>query len=236
VVSRAAQCLLLTTFVVGCAGEVPPRFEVVDRRVGDRTPRSAECDDVDDARCLLPWPSNTYAELDPSTETGLRLAVAVNVLNGRDDPSSLRLADGFSRVSPLLAHFPAPLAQETLENGISLILVQHDHPDRGSTVPLRVETISLEDGRTLLLADPMRVLEPNADYLVVVTDSLVHEDGARVLPTRGTSLTLGLAEPASQAEADRVGDHAPSRAALSEAHIEPTTGVRLWDFTTRSAA
>lgn len=221
---------------VGCTSEVPPTFEVVDRAEGDRTPRAAECDDIEPTRCLLPWPSNTYAVVDPATETGLRLAPNVRALNPRDDGSSLGLADGFSRVSPLLARFDAPLDEATLRAGIHLYLVEPGHPDYLAEVPLRVETVTNQrDPETLLLADPRVILEPAADYLVVVTDALRSADGVPLEPTRGTEVALGLAAPASEEEAAIAGYHAPARAQLAALGIDPATVLRVWDFTTRSA-
>ncbi|MCB9597033.1 MAG: hypothetical protein H6719_30195 [Sandaracinaceae bacterium] len=236
--ARIIASTLALVFGIACTGEPPPPvFDVVDRLEGDRTPRAARCDDIEPTRCLLPWPSNTYTVADPTTETGLRLDVDMRALNPRDDATSLALADGFSRVSPLLAVFEAPLAEETLRAGIHLFLVEPGHPDRYAEVPLRVETITNQDDpQTLLLADPMQVLEADADYLVVITRDMVFADGSALQPTRGTSLALGLAEPASEDEAAIVGYHAPSRQSLSALAIEPTTVVRLWDFTTRSEA
>ncbi len=223
---------------VGCTGEAPPpMFEVVDRAIGDRTPRDAACDDLEPARCLLPWPSNTFATVDPTTETGLRLDVDVGALNPRDDGSSLALADGFSRVSPLLALFEAPLAEASLRAGIHLYLVEPDHPRSLEEVPLRVETLTNEDDPwTLLLADPRVILEPNADYLVVITDALAREDGAPIPPSRATTVALGLEPPATADEAAIAGYHAPARAHLAALGIDPASVLRVWDFTTRSAS
>jgi len=220
----------------GCASDAPPTFDVTERDVGDRTPLEGPCDAIEAERCLLPWPSNTYATVDPSTETGLRLDVDVSSLNPRDDARSLALADGFSRVSPLLASFDAPLDPATLRAGVHLYLAQPDHPDRLTEIPLRVETITNQDDpATLLLADPMQILEPNADYLVVVTDALRFEDGATPEATRGARVALDLEPPTSEAEAALAGYHAPSRALLTELDIDPSTVLRVWDFTTRSA-
>jgi len=235
--ARCTASLLLCLALAGCVGETTPEtFDVVERAVGDRTPRPGSCDEIGPARCLLPWPSNTYARVDDSTATGLRLDVDVRALNTRDDPASLTQADGFSRVSPLLAVFEAPLQEASLRAGIHLFLVQADHPNRLEEVPLRVETLTNEDDdNTLLLADPMRVLEPNADYLVIVTDDLMRQDGVAIAPSRGTEVALRLVEPASADEAAIAGYHAPSADYLAELSVDPTTVLRVWDFTTRSA-
>lgn len=235
--ARIIALSLAVVFGIGCTNEpAPPTFEVTDRVEGDRTPRAAECDDIEPARCLLPWPSNTYAVVDASRATGLHLAPNVRALNPRDDGSSLELADGFSRGTPLLALFEAPLDPTTLRDGIHLYLVQPDHPGYLSEVPLRVETTTnADDPLTLLLADPRVILEPNADYLVVVTDALKREDGMPLAPTHGTEVALGLEPPASEDEAAIAGYHAPARAQLAALGTDPATVLRVWDFTTRSA-
>jgi hypothetical protein len=225
--------LALLSLLGACA---PETFEVVDRAAEDRTPRSATCDDLDPGRCLLPWPSNRFAVADPDTATGLRLSLEPGSLNPRDDAASLARADGFSRVSPILAHFAAPLDPGTLDDGVRLLVAQPDHPARGREVPLRVETLSLDDGQTLLLADPLEVLAPNADHVVVITDALARADGTPVARPRLVEVALGLDAPATAEEAAVAGYHAPARALLAEVGLEPARVRRLWDFTTRSAA
>jgi len=228
--------IALLLLLGGCASDAPPTFEATDREDGDRAPLEGPCDAIEPDRCLLPWPSNTFAVADPETATGLRLDVDVTALNPRDDGRSLALADGFSRVSPLLASFEAPLDPDTLDAGIRLFLVQPDHPDRLSEVPLRVETVTnADDPHTLLLADPMQILAPNADYLAVVTDALRFEEGTAPTPTRGVRVALDLEPPADEAEAALAGYHAPTRARLSALDVDPASVVRVWDFTTRSA-
>lgn len=222
---RAVPLLL-----IACA----PTFEVVDRADGDRTPRQDACDEVDPGRCLLPWPSNTFAVVDETRATGLALRVDPSTINPQDDAASLARADGFSRVSPVLAYFPRALDPATLD-AIHVFLMQHDHPDRGREVALRVETIALEDGQSLLVADPREVLEPGADYAVVITNALRYVDGSIPGRSRASELSLEAIEPASAEDAAVVGYFAPLRALLDELAIDRTEVLSMWDFTTRSA-
>ncbi len=221
---------LLIALSLACSS--PP---VVDRDDGDRTPLGAECDPIDTDLCLLPWPSNTFTELDPSTETGLRLAVDPSSMNPSDDGSSLAAADGFSRVTSLVTVFDAPLDPDTLAGSFHLFLAQHDHPERGHEVPLRVEVVTDEDGRTLLSADPLEVLEAAADYVVVVTDALRYADGGAPSASPGVRVALALDRPATVEDAALAGYHAPARRLLEELEIDPEGVLRVWDFTTRSA-
>jgi hypothetical protein len=221
---------LLIALSLACSS--PP---VVDRDDGDRTPLGAECDPIDTDLCLLPWPSNTFTTLDPSTETGLRLAVDPSSMNPSDDGSSLAAADGFSRVTSLVTVFDAPLDPETLAGSFHLFLAQHDHPERGHEVPLRVEVVTDADGRTLLSADPLEVLEAAADYVVVVTDALRYADGGAPSASPSVRVALALDRPATVEDAALAGYHAPARRLLEELEIDPEGVLRVWDFTTRSA-
>ena len=69
------------------------------------------CDDLDPARCLLPWPNDRFTVADPSTPTGLRLAVPadgtpINVDGVPLDVTDQNRADGFSPASTILTFVP----------------------------------------------------------------------------------------------------------------------------------
>lgn len=222
---------IVVVILHGCGTEEPPEppvFDIVDRAVGDRTPLSRPCEDLDEARCLLPYPSNALTVVDPDSETGIRLAVDARALNGRDDPSRLALADGFSPVSPLLAAVPRPVDEGTLDAAVHLYAAD------GTEVPVRVETLVEENGETLILADPQAVLAPNADYVVVIDDALMDTDGVPFEPPRGVQVAMGLEPPLTREEADLVGYHAPIRAFVAERGLAPERVLFAWDFTTRS--
>ncbi|HEY8431567.1 MAG TPA: hypothetical protein VIL20_24475, partial [Sandaracinaceae bacterium] len=217
---------------LGCSCAGPP--PVVEREDGDRRPLAVECDPIDPIRCLLPWPSNAFAETDPASATGLRLKVDPSSMNPRDDATSLAAADGFSRVTPIATAFEAPLDPATLEAAVHLVLAQHDHAARGRSVPLRVDTVSNESGETLLVASPREVLEASADYVAIVTDELRFADGSAPVAPRSVRVALGLELPATEEEAELAGHHAPTRRLLERIGIAPERVLRVWEFTTRS--
>ncbi|MDI3284478.1 hypothetical protein [Polyangium sp. 15x6] len=244
--ARAPRPLLAYAFahaflLAGCGSDDAPVFTAPDRVEGARAPLTAPCGDPDDLRCLLPWPSSAFLTADPATATGVRLHLEATSLPVDDDPRSLALADGFSRVSPLAIGFAGPVALPAAgsftEGPVRLLLAQHDHARRGESVPLRLSATPGEDpaAETLVLGYPLHPLEPGADYVAVVLDDLKMEGGAAIEPTHQTRVALGLATPASQAEADLRGYHAPTRKLLAEAGIDPARVLRVFDFTTRSA-
>lgn len=228
---------------VSLACEVPPA-PVVDREPGARTPRSADCDPLDLSRCLLPWPSNVYTVADPSMATGLRVSLSFKSLPVRDNPASLNRADGFSVASPLAVGFPRPVDRrlhgQKQATAVRLILAQPGRPNRGEPVPLRLAVVNDSvdggmQGDSLLLAYPQRPLEFDADYVAVALDEVKADDGTSYETPALVKVALGLTPPATDEERALAAYHAPTRALLVEAGIDPAQVLRVWDFTTRSA-
>lgn len=211
-----------------------------DRAVGVRSPRTARCDSTDNLRCLLPWPSNTFARLDSSTATGVRLAVQTEGLSPGDDPAALNRADGFSRATPIITGFHSTVDPHTVGDGVTgaIRLVQASGDSVGELVPLRFSVIQALDPRdpeAAVVAYPRVLLKPATDYVVVVTAALRTLDGGPTIDGDPAGAEVGLRAPRTQAEADLAAYHAPSRAALRAAGIDLGTVLRVWDFTTRSA-
>ncbi len=209
--------LVVLTGSAGCL------FSAVERVEGTRAPRTATCGDPEEIRCLLPWPSNTFTRLDASTATGLRLAVEARALPLDDDPAPLWRADGFSRVSPLLFGIAgAPPSREALEAAVRVV-----EAPSGRIVRTHARLFT-EGDETLVLLWPRRPLAAGTDHVVAVDD---------VVPsTRESLLALGRVGAASQAEAELIAYHAPTRAALARAGIDVSTLARVWELTTRSRA
>lgn len=229
--------LLLT--LLACAD-----LTVTDRAPGVRAPLTAACDPLDEHRCLLPWPSNTFTRADPQSPTGLRLAVDPASLPVPDDPGYLNLGDGFSRITGLAAYFvggvdaaavhPEEVGPSlTAEGPLQLFNAQPGSARYGQRMALRVELVD-DSGvgapQHLLIGRPQEILEANADHVAVVLDTL----GAAEGQPRAVAVALGLAAPETEEEAALAGYHAPTRALLDEVGIDPSRVLRVWDFTTRS--
>jgi hypothetical protein len=236
--------VLLGLALVGC-GTPPPPVVIVDREPGARTPRSGPCDPLDPTRCMLPWPSNVYTVADPSTPTGLKLSIALRSLPIRDNPASLNRADGFSVASPLAVGFPRPvdhrLHGKKATSAVRLFNAQPGRALRGQALPLRLAVVNDStdggfSGDSLLLAYPLRPLEYDADYVAVALDEIVADDGSPFETPALVKVALGLTAPANDDERALAAYHAPTRALLVEAGVDLARVLRVWDFTTRSAA
>lgn len=218
-----------------------PSMPIPDRMPGVRAPLSAQCDVADPARCLLPWPSNTFTRADATSATGLRLAVTSQRLGGGDDATTLNRANGFSRVTPIITVVtgvvdPASLGEGT--NAVIRLVKSSPGMGNGTAVPLRLRAVESRTSgarpETAIIAYPLAPLEASTDYTVVVMDSVRTTDGAGPAADSIARASLGLAEPMTGTEARLRAYHAPSRAALQTASVDLNHVVRVWDFTTRS--
>lgn len=238
----AVSRLVLILLACSCAAET---FPVTPRAVGDRTPLSAACSPFDDDRCVVPWPSNTFTIADESTATGLRVQLDVTPINP-NDAGDVRMseADGFSRVSSLAVLFEGTLDPASFGGPrggvVRLFVATPDSPHYGEEVPLRIETYAdpprVSAPRCTLIADPLAVLEPETDYVAVVTDGLRAATGPTPSADPMTQVALGLTPPRSPDEARLAGYYAPVLALLEDVGVAPAHVVRAWDFTTRSIA
>jgi len=221
--------------LLACAGG-PTEFDVTPRGEGERAPLTSTCPGLDPTRCLLPFPSSTFSVADPTTETGVRIAVDPAALPTDDDPTWLNLADGFSRVSPVATAFSSPLDDATAATALHLFVAYADGAPTAREIPLRVEVVADPDeGERLLLGYPLEILPANADLVVVVDDTLRYADGATPTADRPAGLVTGTVEPETEEEARLAAYHAPTRRLLADAGIDAASVVRAWDFSTRSA-
>jgi hypothetical protein len=218
-----------------------PSMPLPPRMPGQRAPLSASCDPADPARCLLPWPSNTFTRVDMGTATGLRLAVSSQRLGGGDDATSLNRADGFSRVTPIVTVVSGVVDPASLGAGTTAIirLVKASGSGVGTLVPLRLRAIESRTSsrpETAVLAYPLTPLDASSDYVAVLMDDVRTTDGPGPTQDAIARASLALAQPTTGTEARLAAYHAPSRAALMAAGVDFSKVIRVWDFTTRSDA
>lgn len=226
---------------LGCGADAP-QFDIPDRADGVRAPLTAPCDAMDETRCLLPFPSNTFVKKDPASATGIRVQIAADSLPVGDDPFALNRADGFSRVSPLVTAFVGnvrsiPVSRDGV-GPIRLLSAQAGSADYGKSVPLRfvVEQAQGEGGRpeSFVFAYPLVPLQSGSDYVAVVLDDLPVDTSTQLSQGNPAKIALGLVPPQTEEDAKLAAYHAPTRRVLQRAGIVPQHVLRVWDFTTRS--
>jgi hypothetical protein len=218
------------------AGPIEP---VADRAAGAHVPLGIGCDPTDATRCLMPWPSSAFMQADEAQVTRLRLRVPQEGLVSGDRTTGLDRADGFSRASQLVVAFPALLDAATLGDGATgaVRLIVAEGPGRGTVVPLRPVMITPQDIRdpeTGIVAYPRRLLAPGTEHVAVVLDSLRAEGGGALVANDETRAALGLQAPRTPAQERLRAWHAPTRALLAQAGIDPARVLRVWGFVTRS--
>ena len=219
--------------LAGCQQGSP--FDVEPRAPGARAPLTSTCDEQDELRCLLPWPSSQLTQVDSTTTTGLRLAVQEDALLVDDDASFLNIADGFSRISGIATAFQVPVDPDSLqqEDAIWLFIAEPEHARYGENIPLDRE-LTQEGDDSLIIGRPRFPMPANAEHVVVVTTALTADDGGPLTRNRQTDLILDLVAPETRPEADLLAYHAPTRELLDSVGIDPQEVLRVWDFTTRS--
>ncbi|MEZ4392301.1 MAG: hypothetical protein R3A48_14525 [Polyangiales bacterium] len=247
---------LLAALALGCGSSAPSPDDAAaradaaavdapplpERAAGARAPRTAECDDADPARCLLPWPSDAFAEAAPGSATGLRLRVSTARTLNRDDVTVLSRADGFSRATPVLTSVPFEVDRGTLGDNLTAavrLVVAEPGDDFGAAVPVRMNVVpdpEAEVPGSLLLAFPRRPLRAASEHVAALVDSVRSASGASPVADRRTLVALARQPPATDEERAAVAYFAPSRRALLAAGIDLARVARVWTFTTRSAA
>lgn len=211
------------------------------RAAGERAPRTANCDDLDPARCLLPWPSDAFAERDPASATGLRVRVAMGSTINREDLSVLGRADGFSRASPVLTSVPFAVNAMTLGDGARAALrlvVSEPGEAFGTLVPVRMHPVVDDEAEvpgTVLIAFPRTPMRAASEHVAVLMDDVRSPEGRAAQADDRTRVALGLRAPTSADERAWAAWNAPVRSALQAAGIDTAHVVRAWTFTTRSA-
>ena len=238
----------LVPFVLAAASAAscdppPPTFVVTPREAGVRAPRTAACGELEDRHCLLPWPSSTFLRADPSTETGVSVDVDVASLDPADDANAWA-SDGFSPVTSVMTAVDGAIDLASVRSpegdvggALRLFVASPDHPDYGEEVPLRIELVTDDRGEgttSMLVGDPLALLDASTDYVAVLTDAVRTTAGASVPVPHATEVALGLVSPASEEEASLAGYHAPTVTLLEDVGIDPAHVIRAWDFTTRS--
>ncbi len=213
--------------------------------LGDHNPA---CDQIDERHCLLPFPSDVFTTNDPTTDTGMRIALPafgmpVNADGVVADGSDWSASDGFSPGAMALVHLPGidlersgapPITDigRSLDADSPTVLVDLD---TGERVPHWVEydaNASSAD-TSLLILRPARALAEGHRHAVVMRD-LVDEAGTPTPSSRVFGAYRdGVPTDSTTVEARR--DHMEMLFAdLQAAGVGREGQVVAWDFTVAS--
>jgi hypothetical protein len=207
--------------------EVAEEVTVVpDRARGERAPLSARCDDIEPTRCFLPWPSSAFLVADATRDSGVRMALATDELPA-DEGTEHLLADGFSRVSPIVTVLPAGVATED----VRMRAFVAEPGDFGREIPIDSLIVPGRfDDPTSIVGYPFAPM-PAATEIVVIVEA---PTAIAALRTPAVAIGLGLQVPATAAERRRAAYFAPARELLAPI-IDADRVLAMWDFVTRSA-
>ena len=155
------------------------------------------CDPLGGARCLLPFPNDYFTVRDGSTETGRRIALALdatpaNAAGVHIDPTELNRNDGFSPGSAIVALLPgidlaasgaAPITDmaSSLDRDAPIVVID---AETGRRHPYWAELDSRapDDAHRLLFVRPAEALREGHRYIVGIRD-VVDRAGQPLAPS-----------------------------------------------------
>lgn len=160
--------------------------------VGPRAESALACNPVHATGCVLPFPSDVFADADPASPTGVRLSVSDDVwpaamrdqLPAEVAPSRIFGGhDGFSAMGPVLFEVDAPIDPATLPDSGGDTLAVYD-TTTGGRIPMHValdkQVAERDPMRPVVRAWPVGRFEWGHHYVAVLTSALRHGDGSAV--------------------------------------------------------
>lgn len=221
-----------------------------------------DCDPLDPAHCLLPFPTDLLTGRDAATDTGLRLdlepsSVPANADGVPLDPARINRSDGFSPGQAILARVPGLDLHATWgvqdlperERDHLADIARYRRPDApivvvdaetGARHPIFSELDRhprTTDDERLLIVRPAVSFVPGRRYLVMLRD-LRTADGAPI-PAGPAFAALRDAyvagEPAATLDAMRPGTHRVlAELVAAEPDVDVAALYLAWDFTVGS--
>ena len=229
--------LLIATLIIGCG----------DNGKGLATPD--ECNPLNGAACVTPWPSSIYEKDDSTSETGRRLdipagALPINYDNTELDPALYNKHDGFSSAAPLLIAFETGVDGSNLPShkdiGVSLTAASPTvliDMSTGELVPHFSELDARDPDKVASQALYIRsaaMLKGGTRYAAAIKKTLKAKSGGE-LPISEGFAALVSGEKTSHPLLERTRSRYEAIfAALKAQGIEKDDLVVAWDFTTRS--
>jgi hypothetical protein len=216
----------------------------------DPTDGIANCDPVDPAACLLPFPNDRFTLPDATTPTGRRvdfnlLAMPRNVAGKPIDPSDFNRADGFSPGSLIVTKVPGlqtpaalratgavPITDlaQTYAPAAPVVVIDAASGERQLIWVELDSSVDNDADRTLLVRPAKNLLEGHR-YIV----ALRHLKNAAGKTLEAQEPFRRLRDSAPAAQQSQVGRYADIFARLAQAGIARKDLYLAWDFTVASA-
>jgi pimeloyl-ACP methyl ester carboxylesterase len=194
---------------------------------------------------LLPFPSDFFLAQDDATRTGKSIQFPEEVVPRFLNSEMFAGIDGFSLIPPIVTFLPGGYDPDslpdpyspgaTLEDDSPAFLLQGPSWERLPALVERDVNAETDDARALI-ARPLRALDPETTYVVVITDKLKRADGS---PHEANAAfdALRSGTPTSSAELERERERfGLIEEAVQGQGLEMNEVVQAWSFTTRSRA
>ncbi|MGC0422124.1 hypothetical protein [Embleya sp. AB8] len=202
-----------------------------------------DCDPIDPAACLLPFPNNWYTEADRHTETGRRVAFTAAMMPHGATPAAWNRNDGFSPGSTLITRIPgvdlarsgaAPVTDvgSSLARNAPIVIVDTDSGERWPYWA-ELDANANDPARRALLVHPARNFVPGHHYVVGLRH-LRTADNRVIAAPETFAKVAGRTLPRRDPLAARQAQLRPVLARLDRAGVEPRSLYLAWDFTVAS--
>lgn len=208
--------------------------------------QSAQCDIVDPAACLLPFPNDYFTVTDAGKATGIRVsfdrsAMPRNVFGTAVDPAEWNRNDGFSPGSMMLTHVPgldlartgaAPVTDigRSLAADAPIVLL---NTRTGERHPYWAELDANDPQRRALIIRPARNLDEATRYAVALR-GMRDAAGNTIAPNPAFAMLMQPTPPSDPALLRRWQYAQRALSSLAAAGIDPNGLYLAWDFTVAS--
>jgi len=202
------------------------------------------------SECLLPYPSDLLTVPDPTTPTGLRLALPANALTIPPGATPISMTpfnrfDGAPTSEPILVHFGVEVGASSLcdetQTAASILPtspIALFNEATGERVPFLSEMDANDPTATTrhaLIIRPLTPLAFGTKYVVAIS-SAVRDAAGGALPASPGFVALRDKVPTAVAPLEAARPHFESIFGFLSAHGYPRDGLALaWDYTTASS-
>ena len=192
----------------------------------------------------LPYPSDFYLADDASTPTGRRIAIPSEAM-----PDGMRAElfdqDGFTIIPSILAYLPggtdvASLPSPTdhaasVADDASVMLVREGTWERVGVLAELDQTTS-DTARQAIIIRPLRALDYDTGYVVILRTSLRKLDGSAHAPSAVYAALRDQARTGIDEVDSQLDDFVLVNAAIAGTGLDPMEVALAWSFHTRSEA